>query len=261
MAGKEIAGEVSFQWILDKHFLVLELVGKDKSTNEVVAKLYGIGGWCPIAKKYREWGFGNDGSFSDTVWTAGADGRRTGQLSGVSDGQPVKWVNERKLVDHDTMTGVIRDLAVEKKLSDTPYKMCRQKKVEAKAGPEITLDEALKTWKFLEGDWVFTSPDGKVENISVRRLQCGGYITEGAPATHVFGWNPSSKRLEIQSYLPDGGRGVATYDRQPDGRIAGKGTLTEQDGSTTVVEGAFSGIAADRWQFSIGEQTWTAKRK
>ena len=130
-----------------------------------------------------------------------------------------------------------------------------------KAGPEITPKEAQKTWKFLEGNWAFTSPDGQVQDISIRPLQTGlGYIGHSPSATHVFGWDPNSKKLASESFLIEG-RASATFERKPDGKIVGTASLRDENGHTSQFEGLFSGIAADQWQFSIGEQVWRAKRK
>ena len=90
------------------------MVGKDKNTNTVVSRSNVIGGWCPIAEKYTEWVFDTNGNYSETLWSVGEDGQRTGELSGLFGGQRVTWVNERKIVDHNTMTGVIKDKADKK---------------------------------------------------------------------------------------------------------------------------------------------------
>ena len=232
------------------------MVGREKNTNTVVSRSNVIGGWCPIAGKYTEWVFDTNGNYSQTHWSVGEDGQRTGELSGIFSGQRVTWVNERKVVDHDTMTGVIKDKADKKTLADVPYTIHR------KAGPEITLREAQKAWKFLEGDWAFTSPDGEVQDIRILPLQLGvGYIWQGPSATHVWGWNPRSKELASESYFTDGTKALATFERKPDGKIVGTVAVTESNGNTNEFEGVFSEIASDKWHYSIGEQVWTAKRK
>ena len=72
-----------------------------------------------------------------------------------------------------------------------------------------------------------------------------------------------AKRLEIQSFMPDGTRSSALYDRKSDKQLIGKEIkLIRPDGTESIVQegGVFSVIDKDTWQIALGG-TWVCKRQ
>ena len=135
----------------------------------------------------------------------------------------------------------------------------------AGAANEFTLEQAMQAWSFLDGNWVLTSPEGQTFDVTVHLSPTKtAYVSESVQGLHIFGWDPKSKRLEIQSFMPDGTRGSALYDRKSDKQLVGKETkLVKPDGteSTLPEGGVFSVIDKDTWHIAFGDTTWVCKRK
>ncbi len=133
------------------------------------------------------------------------------------------------------------------------------------AANEFTLEQAIQAWSFMEGNWTLTSPEGQTFDVNVRLAPTKtAYISESPQGLHIFGWDPKSRYLEIQSFMPDSSRGIALYDRESDKELVAKETrMVGKDGTeTTFTEtGAFTVIDKDTWQFAMGDAKWLCKRK
>jgi hypothetical protein len=109
-----------------------------------------------------------------------------------------------------------------------------------------------------------TDPKGTVFDVSVHLAPTKtAYISESKQGLHVFGWDPRSKRLEVQSFMPDGTRASAWYGRKSDNQVSGRsGKMIGPDGTEQPLgEGIFTIIDKDTYHFSFGELKWTSKRK
>jgi hypothetical protein len=137
--------------------------------------------------------------------------------------------------------------------------------VPAIGADEITLEQAVKAWSFLEGDWITTEPAGTTLETKARLARSKtAYILESGNASHVFGWDPESKRLEVQSFLGDGSRGVAFFVRTSDNQLRiSESKLVAPDGSEQprAGEATFTVVDKDTYHFTIGEARWVARRK
>ena len=134
----------------------------------------------------------------------------------------------------------------------------------AGAANEVTLEQAVQAWSFLDGNWILTSPEGETFDVTVHLAPAKtAYVSESVQGLHIFGWDPKSKRLEIQSYMPDGTRSSALYDRTSDKQLVGTEIkLIRPDGTESTVQegGVFSVIDKDTWQIALGG-TWVCKRQ
>lgn len=130
---------------------------------------------------------------------------------------------------------------------------------------EFTLEEAVQAWSFMEGNWTLTSPEGKTFDVQVRLAPTKtAYISESQQGLHVFGWDPKTKLLEIQSYLADSTRGTALYDRKSETELVSTTTkLVSADGNETTLtdKGVFTVVDKNTWTFAIGDVHWTITRK
>lgn len=130
---------------------------------------------------------------------------------------------------------------------------------------EFTLEEAMRAWSFMEGNWTLKSPEGQVFDVNVRLAPTKtAYISESPQGLHVFGWDPKTKLLEVQSYLADSSRAIALYERKSDKELVSTETrLISAEGkdSTLSGEGVFTVVDDNTWTFAIGDATWTVKRK
>jgi hypothetical protein len=130
---------------------------------------------------------------------------------------------------------------------------------------EFTLEGAVKAWSFMKGSWTITRPDGVTDEVTVRIASSNNaLISESPAALHVFGWDPQTKLLEIQSFMADGTRGKSLFDRKSTKELSGKGgSLIDANGEKRTLDGdaAFTIVDDDTYQFSFNGQTWTAKRK
>lgn len=230
---KPILLETDFAWTLDKRFLVGGFTGRDKATGAVVAKLHLVGGWCPVAGKYQEWVFDSNGGSSHTIWTAGPEGERRGEVSGMLDGKPIKYLNVRRIVDRDTMTGVIRDIsAANANPPEVPYTMRRT------SGPEIKLpaefvaecDSYLGDWateaeidgKIYRGTWIVRwSPD---KTCLITHWAADTPNGPGA-GTRFEGWDSQAKKVLVIDFGSDGASSIERYsltsNQVSEGEIAG----------------------------------------
>ena len=75
------------------------------------------------------------------------------------------------------------------------------------AANEFTLDQAIQAWSFMEGNWTLTGPEGQTFDVNVRLAPTKtAYVYELPQGLHIFGWDPKSRYLEIQSFMPDSSR-------------------------------------------------------
>jgi hypothetical protein len=134
----------------------------------------------------------------------------------------------------------------------------------AGAAGEFTLEEALQAWSFMEGDWTLTSPEGQTFDVSVHLSPAKtAYVSESSQGLHIFGWDPKTKLLEIQSFMPDASRSSALYDRKSDKELLGRDTkLAGSDGTEVTLRdtGVFTLIDKDTWQFAFGDTKWVSRR-
>ena len=130
---------------------------------------------------------------------------------------------------------------------------------------QVTLEQALKAWRFVEGSWTLTKPDGSVDDVNCHLSPAkSAFVSESKQGLHIFGWDPKAKRLEVQSFMPNGTRSQAFFEQESETKFVGKsGTVIGPDGNEETFEGSgvFTIIDANTYQFSAGDQTWTAKRK
>ena len=129
---------------------------------------------------------------------------------------------------------------------------------------EVTLQQAVKIWSFLEGNWTLATPEGMTLDVNVHLSPARtAYISESKQGLHIFGWDPKTKRLEIQSFMPDGARGSVLFDRKSDNRVSGAGgKLIAPDGSQQILdEGTFTIVSKDEHHFTLGDGKWVSKRK
>jgi hypothetical protein len=127
---------------------------------------------------------------------------------------------------------------------------------------EITLKDALETWRFLKGDWKATLHDGKVDEVSVRLATSGNaYVYQSPLVLNVLGWDAKSKRLEVQSYAHDGARGISYYDRKSPREIVGKTTVFGADGSTVEADVTFTILSDDAVDVTIGDKKIMYRRR
>lgn len=130
---------------------------------------------------------------------------------------------------------------------------------------ELTLEEAIRAWSFMEGNWTLKSPEGQVFDVNVRLAPTKtAYISESQQGLHVFGWDPKTKLLEVQSFMPDSSRAIAFYERKSDKELVSRETrLISAEGkeSTLTNAGVFTVVDNDTWTFAIGDVNWTVKRK
>ena len=127
---------------------------------------------------------------------------------------------------------------------------------------DLTLEEAIQTWSFLEGDWEATTPQGDVLESKCRLSPSKNvYITEAPSGVYVCGWDPQSKKLEVHSFLASGERGVSHYEKQSDKIISGTATMVAENGTITKYDGTFTLRNPDAYDFTVGDLTWSIKRK
>ena len=127
---------------------------------------------------------------------------------------------------------------------------------------EITLKDAVETWRFLLGDWKATLHDGKVDEVSVRLATSGNaYIYQSPLVLNVLGWDPKTKRLEVQSYGHDGARGISFYDRKSPREIVGKSTLFRPDGTKLDDDVTFTILSDDAVDVTIGDNKIMYRRR
>jgi hypothetical protein len=130
---------------------------------------------------------------------------------------------------------------------------------------ELTLEEAIRAWSFMEGNWTLKSPEGQVFDVNVRLAPTKtAYISESQQGLHVFGWDPKKKLLEVQSFMPDSSRAIAFYERKSDKELVNTETRiinAEGKESTLSNAGVFTVVDDNTWTIAFGGAIWTAKRK
>jgi hypothetical protein len=130
---------------------------------------------------------------------------------------------------------------------------------------DMTLEEAVKTWSFMKGTWTVTLPDGTIDQSRGRLSPAkNAIISESDKALHVFGWDPKTKMLEIQSFMGDGARGRTLCEKSAENVITCKeGYMISAEGDETQFESEakFTIVDANTYKFTMDNQTWTLKRK
>jgi hypothetical protein len=132
-------------------------------------------------------------------------------------------------------------------------------------GEEFTLAEAVDAWSFMKGTWTVTSPDGTTDQVAVRIAPSkNAFVSESPAALHVFGWDPKTKLLEVQSFMANGTRAKSLFDRKSKNELIGEGgSSIDADGQERSFdqEATFTIVDGSTYHFSAGGQTWIAKRK
>ncbi len=130
---------------------------------------------------------------------------------------------------------------------------------------DMTLEEAVKAWSFMKGTWTVATPDGMTDQAKGRLSSAkNAVIMDSKKALHVFGWDPKTKMLEIQSFMDTGTRGRTLCVKSAKNVITCKeGYMISPEGDEIPFESEakFTAIDANTYEFTMDGATWIMKRE
>jgi hypothetical protein len=128
---------------------------------------------------------------------------------------------------------------------------------------EFTLEEAVAAWSFAKGDWTVTGPEDEVEMTIRVAPSKAALVAQSKDVLHVLGWDPKTKLLEVQSFMADGTRGKALYDRTADRELTIKAcTMVDAEGKEVGLSGKFTIVDSNTFHFTLDHGSkWVFKRK